>query len=367
MFKNLHINPKQNEIGQCYNSSNKIYSFMKRISTLLLALPLFLLVFSGCQKEVEAPSVADSSSESIGKLIQSSSLELSLADVPNASNAQGSSNPLAKARSQARFSILTVALAKTGLLNILMKLDQDYTLFAPTDEAFIAAGLSAAKVTQLPEDALRSILLYHVVGAKVPAAAVPAAAGVATLNGKQIYVRKNAKGVFVNLAQVTLADVMAKNGVVHVINQVLMPPTKSIVETAIGNPAFSTLVGAVLRASTGSTNVAGILGGPGAFTVFAPTNAGFEAEGITPAVIESIAPDGITPILGYHVIGVPVFSIDLVDGMMPMMFLSGKTTITLAGGAKIKGNGNMMASNIAPTDIICTNGIIHVIDRVLLP
>jgi uncharacterized surface protein with fasciclin (FAS1) repeats len=160
---------------------------------------------------------------------------------------------------------------------------------------------------------------------------------------------------------------MAKNGVVHVINQVLMPPTKTIVETAMGNPAFSTLVAAVVKASTGSTNVAGILNGPGAFTVFAPTNAGFEAEGITSAAIAGLMPDDITPILGYHVINAPVFSIDLVNGMMPTMLLSGKTTITLTSGAQIKGNGNSMASNIAPTDIICTNGIIHVIDRVLLP
>ena len=340
-------------------------SYMKRISTLLLAVPMFFIVLTGCQKEVKAPEQPESfnASESIGKMLQSSSIELAVNGIPQSSP----SNPLAGARSQAKFSILTVALAKTGLLNTLMKLDKDYTLFAPTDEAFIAAGLSAAKVTQLPEDALSAILLYHVVGMKVPASAVPAAAGVATLNGKQIYVRSSAKGVFVNLAQVTVADVMAKNGVVHVINQVLMPPTKTIVETAIGNPAFSTLVGAVVRASTGSTNVAGILDGPGAFTVFAPTNAGFEAEGITPAVIASLAPDAITPILGYHVINAPVFSIDLVNGMMPTMLLSGKTTITLTSGAQIKGKSNSMASNIAPTDIICTNGIIHVIDRVLLP
>jgi uncharacterized surface protein with fasciclin (FAS1) repeats len=339
--------------------------FMKRISTLLLAVPMFFIVLTGCQKEVKAPAESEdlNASETIGKMLQSSSLEFAVNGIPQSSP----SNPLAGARGQAKFSILTVALAKTGLLNTLMKLDNDYTLFAPTDEAFIAAGLSAAKVTQLPEDALSAILLYHVIGMKVPAAAVPAAAGVATLNGKQVYVRSSAKGVFVNLAQVTVADVMAKNGVVHVINQVLMPPTKTIVETAMGNPAFSILVAAVVKASTGSTNVAGILNGPGAFTVFAPTNAGFEAEGITPAAIAGLMPDDITPILGYHVIGAPVFSIDLVNGMMPTMLLSGKTTITLTSGAQIKGNGNSMASNIAPTDIICTNGIIHVIDRVLLP
>ena len=334
---------------------------MKRISTLLLAVPMFFIVLTGCQKEVKAPAESEglNASETIGKMLQSSSLEFAVSGIPQSSP----SNPLAGARGQAKFSILTVALAKTGLLNTLMKLDNDYTLFAPTDEAFIAAGLSAAKVTQLPEDALSAILLYHVIGMKVPAAAVPAAAGVATLNGKQVYVRSSAKGVFVNLAQVTVADVMAKNGVVHVINQVLMPPTKTIVETAMGNPAFSTLVAAVVKAPV----VAGILSGPGAYTVFAPTNAGFEAEGITPAVIAGLTAQDLTPVLGYHAINAPVFSIDLVNGMMPTMLLSGKTTITLTSGAQIKGNGNSMASNIAPTDIICTNGIIHVIDRVLLP
>ncbi|HSF44518.1 MAG TPA: fasciclin domain-containing protein [Chitinophagaceae bacterium] len=341
---------------------------MKRISTLLLAVPMFFIVLTGCQKEVKAPAQPEgfTASESIGKMLQGSALELAVNGIPMAAN-NGPSNPLAGARSQAKFSILTVALAKTGLLNTLMKLDADYTLFAPTDEAFIAAGLSAAKVTQLPEDALSAILLYHVVGMKVPAAAVPAAAGVATLNGKQIYVRSNAKGVFVNLAQVTAADIMAKNGVVHVINKVLMPPTKTIVETAIADQRFTTLVSAVLKASSGTTNVAGILSGPGAFTVFAPTNEGFSVEGITPAVIDGLPADDITPILGYHVITTPVFSIDLTDNLMPTMFLSGKTTIRLNGGATIQGKSNTTASGITETDIICTNGIIHVINRMLKP
>ncbi len=345
---------------------------MKKFSTLLvIALPMFLLFLAGCQKEVQAPKADQTVTESIGKLLQSSNQERSNTSTANSNaKADGPSNPLAFARSQARFSILTVALARTGLMNTLMKLDADYTLFAPTDDAFIAAGLSTAAVTQLPKDALASILLYHVVAGKIPASAVPASAAVPTLNGKNIYVRKISGNVFVNLSKVIIADVAASNGIVHVIDKVLMPPTQTIVEIAAGNPAFSTLVAAVVKASTGSTNVLGLLSGPGAFTVFAPTNAGFAAEGVTS--LAGFTPDQLTGILGYHVINAPVFSIDLTNNLMPTMFLGGKTTITLTGGPKITGSGNVTnnvfrPSNIIITDIIATNGIVHAIDRVLIP
>ena len=348
---------------------------MKRVSTsFFIALPMFLLLLIGCQKEVQPPA-AQEQTESIGRLLQTSIQERSNTAGNNANKRNdGPSNPLAFARSKARFSILTVALARTGLMSTLMKLDADYTLFAPTDEAFRAAGLSVAAVTQLPKDALASILLYHVVAGKIPAASVPAAAGVPTLNGKNIYVRKSSAGVFVNLAQVTIADVKASNGIVHVINQVLMPPTRNIVEIAASDPRFSTLVAAAMKASTGSTDVVALLSGPGAFTVFAPTNNGFAAEGVTS--LDGFTPDALTGILGYHVIATPVFSIDLRNNMMPTMFLGGKTTITLTNGPQITGSGNVTGmvkrpSNISTKpgeiNIIATNGIIHVIDRVLLP
>ena len=128
------------------------------------------------------------------------------------------------------------------------------------------------------------------------------------------------------------------------------------------------MVAAVLRASQGSTNVAGLLSGTGPFTVFAPVNQAFINAGFaTINDIMSASPDALTPILAYHVIGARVFSSDLTNGMMPDMFLGGTTTITLNGGAKIKGAGNASASNIVKTDIVSTNGVIHVIDGVLLP
>src|SRR5690606_35715878 len=100
-----------------------------------------------------------------------------------------------------------------------------------------------------------------------------------TVNGASLSVTKNDKGVFVNSATVIQADVKAKNGIIHVINKVLMLPSGNIVETAIGNPNLSFLVAAVVKASTGSTDVAAVLSGTGSFTVFAPTNDAFKAAG----------------------------------------------------------------------------------------
>jgi uncharacterized surface protein with fasciclin (FAS1) repeats len=111
-----------------------------------------------------------------------------------------------------------------------------------------------------------------------------------------------------------------------------------------------------------------LLSGTGPFTVFAPVNQAFINAGFpTIASIMNASPDALTPILAYHVIGARVFSSDLSDGMTPTMLSGGATTISLIGGAKIKGNGNATASNIVKTDILCTNGVIHVIDGVLLP
>lgn len=328
------------------------------------------VLFSGCQKQL---SVAESNDASmtIGSMLkganEASNLGSEMLSTTRSGNGAGPSNPLAFARSNARFSVLTVALARTGLLNTLMKLDEEFTLFAPTDAAFAAAGISVEDVTKLPKDAVASILLYHVISGEIPSGSVPASAAVTTLNGKRVFVRKSGNNVFVNLSKVTQADVQAKNGIVHVIDKVLMPPTQSIVDVVVNNPNFSLLKAAVLRASQGSTNVAALLSGDGPFTVFAPTDAAFTAAGLTASVINAAEPNSLTPVLGYHVISGAVFSIDLADGITPSMLLSGTTTITLNGGAKIKGNGNSSASNITVTDILTTNGVIHVIDQVLLP
>lgn len=326
---------------------------MKKVSTLLLS-GLFMFLVS-CQKEdAPASTNAAASNLTIGEMMQSSNSSAAVS-----MNSGGPSNPLAFARSRERFSVLTSALARTGLMNTLMKLEGEYTLFAPTDAAFAAAGLSVADVAKLPTNVLTSILLYHVIGGEIKAAQVPSYVEAPTLNGTGLFVRKTSAGVFVNQARVTIADVDARNGVTHVIDKVLMPPTKSIVDVVVSDARFTTLRDAVVKAG-----LVGALSGDGPFTLFAPTNAGF--AGIDLATLNN---PRLTQVLGYHVVAGNAFvtSNQLVAGSVPM-WLGGNTMVSFSGGhAFIKGTLNANPSKIIEADIITTNGVIHVIDRVLLP
>ena len=267
------------------------------------------------------------------------------------------------------FSILKAAVIKAGLAATLDG-KGPFTVFAPTNDAFKASGITLATVNSLSAEALKEILLYHTVGAKVVAADVPAGpnANVATVGGKDIFLTKNSNGVFVNGVSVVAADIMATNGVIHAVSKVLMPPAGNIVEAAQANPNFSYLVAAVLRASQGGTNVAAVLSGNGPFTVFAPTNEAFKAAGFaTIADINNADPNTLTSILTYHVVSGRVFSSDLTNGAQPATVNGGKVTIGLTNGATVKGNANTTPSKITATDMVTTNGIIHVIDQVLLP
>jgi uncharacterized surface protein with fasciclin (FAS1) repeats len=267
------------------------------------------------------------------------------------------------------FSILKAAVIKAGLAATLDG-KGPFTVFAPTNEAFNASGITLETINSLSPDAIKGILLYHTLGAKVVAADVPAGpnANVASVGGKDIFLTRNNTGVFVNGVSVAKADIMATNGVIHAISRVLMPPTGNIVETAQANPDFSYLVAAVLRASQGSTNVAEVLSGNGPFTVFAPTNDAFKSAGFaTIADINNADPNTLTSILTYHVIAGRIFSSDLTNGAQPVTVNGAKVIIGLTNGATVKGNANTTPSKIISTNLVTTNGVIHVIDQVLLP
>lgn len=267
-------------------------------------------------------------------------------------------------------SLLKTAVVRAGLVETLSG-NGTFTVFAPTNEAFAAAGLGTeAAINAVPVETLKSILLYHVLSQKYPAASIPnGTTELTTASSVKTYVTKKSAGVYVNgSAMVTTADINASNGVVHVINKVLMPPSQNIVQLAQANTNLSYLVAAVTRASQGSTNVAQVLSTTNPLTVFAPTNQAFIDAGFaTTDAIMAADPATLTSILTYHVIGVRVFSSDLTENAMPTTLNGGKVTITLTGGAKVKGNGNTTASNITAVDIMATNGVVHVIDRVLLP
>ncbi|MEO8765819.1 MAG: fasciclin domain-containing protein [Ginsengibacter sp.] len=271
--------------------------------------------------------------------------------------------------SGADFTILKAAVVKAGLATTLSGTGP-FTVFAPNDTAFTGSGITMGTVNTLSADALKEILLYHTLAAKVGSADVPAGpnAAVVTANGDSVYVTRNGSGVFINGLPVVKADVAASNGVIHVIGRVLFPPVGNIVEVAQSDTTFSYLVAAVLRASTGSTNVAGVLTGNGPYTVFAPTNEAFRDAGFeTINDINAADPNTLAGILTYHVVAGRVFSSDLADGVQPVTLNGGKVTIGLTAGATVKGNTNTSASNIIKANIVATNGVVHVIDKVLLP
>ncbi len=330
---------------------------MRRLFSRAIALlTLSAVVLSGCSKEMNEAGTTAGETNTIADLLR----------------VETSTNAARGGSSEVKFTLLTFALTKTGLINDLARSKGNYTLFAPTDDAFRAAGFNSIRDLQnTPTSVLTPILLYHVVGAKVLAADVPAGpnAAVTTLNGADIYLtRKPGPMVYVNGNAVIAADLRAINGVMHAIDKILMPPSGNIVETASANPDFSYLVAAVVRASQGTVNVAALLSGSGPLTVFAPTNQAFINAGYpTIASIQVAAPDALLPILGYHVIAGRIFSSDLSEGLMPAMFVGGTTTISLANGPTIKGTSNPAPSNIVAVNIVTTNGVIHVIDRVLLP
>lgn len=265
---------------------------------------------------------------------------------------------------QANFQLLSFAIARAGLTNELNDPNFAYTLFAPTDEAFAAIGLdSRAAINGVPVETLRGILLYHVLASKVLAAQVPSTSTELTmLSNQKAYIESSAAGVFINGVQVVSADISSKSGVIHAVNRVLLPPAGNIVDVVAGDDRFTFLVAAVLKA-----DLAGALSGAGPLTVFAPTNEAFIAAGFTTIeAVEAATAEELIPILTYHVVGGRAFSSDLSDGQVLEMLSGLTTTISLSGGAQIDGNKSD-PSNIIQTDIMATNGVVHVIDGVLLP
>jgi uncharacterized surface protein with fasciclin (FAS1) repeats len=258
------------------------------------------------------------------------------------------------------FSILNSAITRAGLGSALST--GTLTVFAPDNAAFAASGLTEAAVNSLPVSTLDSILKYHVLGTEVSSANVPASDAVTTLLGTKLFASRNTNGVFTNGIKVKSADIDASNGVIHVISKVLIPPTKSIAEIVAGNPNFSLLLAAVTKAG-----LAGAVSGPGKFTVFAPTNAAFNAAGFNTVADINAAPTSvITNVVQYHVLTTNVFASDLTDGLTTASLQGGNLTVNLTPArVKISSSANP-SSNITTADIVATNGVIHIIDRVLL-
>ncbi|MGG9964538.1 fasciclin domain-containing protein [Ferruginibacter sp. SUN106] len=273
----------------------------------------------------------------------------------------------------ASYSVLKEAVVKANLAATLSGTGP-FTVFAPDNAAFASAGITSATVTSLTAPQLSDLLLYHTIGSKILAANVPAGpnAKVVTAGGDSVFVTKNASGVFVNGIAVAQADIAADNGVIHRLAKALNKPSGNIVATAqTPGSGLDSLVKAIVRANNATGGDPTLINtlSTATITVFAPTNAAFTQllGALSLTDINQIPVATLLAVLRYHVVGGRAFSSDLANGPLTML-AGGNTTISLTSGATIKGNGNgTTASNIVATNIMARNGVVHVIDRVLLP
>jgi uncharacterized surface protein with fasciclin (FAS1) repeats len=236
-----------------------------------------------------------------------------------------------------------------------------FTVFAPTDDAF--GALSSGTLDALLEDPsgdLTQILLYHVVSAKALAADLEDGQKLTTVGGGELTVSIKDGEVFINDAKVSTADIAASNGVVHVLDAVLLPPAaaNTVVDVVVNSENHNTLEAAVVAAGLVET-----LSGEGPFTVFAPTDAAFAAlpEGTVETLLEDPTGD-LTDILLYHAVGAKALSTDL----------SPDQSITTVNGADVTVTINdegvfINEAKVTVADLEADNGVVHVIDAVLLP
>ncbi|MAI39845.1 MAG: hypothetical protein CMA09_00925, partial [Euryarchaeota archaeon] len=207
---------------------------------------------------------------------------------------------------------------------------------------------------------LVDILTYHVVSGSVASTALTDGMTATALNGDDVTFTVNAAGVQVNDANVVTADVAASNGIIHVIDKVLMPPADlvDIPTVATGTGIHTALVAALAQADLVST-----LQGTGPFTVFAPTDAAFTAAGIDLSTFDTDAENAtLVDILTYHVVSGSVASTALTDGLTATALNGDNVTFTVnAAGVQVND------ANVVTADVAASNGIIHVIDKVLMP
>ncbi len=258
------------------------------------------------------------------------------------------------------FKTLAAALGAADLIGALQG-EGPFTVFAPTDEAFAKLPAGTVETLLKPENRaqLVGILTYHVVPGKVTAADVVKLKGATSLNGQRIDIGVDHGKVSVDQANVTATDILCTNGVIHVIDSVILPASDNIPEVAEKAGSFGTLLAAAKAAG-----LVEALSGEGPLTVFAPTDAAFAKlpEGTVASLLKPENKEQLAAILTYHVVPGRVYS--------EAALTAGKATTLQGDDIKIgisQGVARVNNAKLVQTDIDASNGVIHVIDAVLLP
>jgi uncharacterized surface protein with fasciclin (FAS1) repeats len=258
------------------------------------------------------------------------------------------------------FKTLVAAVKAAGLAETLSG-NGAFTVFAPTDEAFAKLPEGTVENLLKPEnkETLKAILLYHVVKGEAMAKDVVSQKQWDTMSGQRIDIKTTGNSVTVDKARIVKTDIVASNGVIHVIDAVILPETKNIVQVAQGAGSFNTLIAAAKAAG-----LAELLMSKGPYTVFAPTDEAFKA--LPAATVESLLkPENkvkLASILKYHVVPGRIYSDQAIKAGRAETALGQTLDITSRNGAVM-----VQDARVGAADIEASNGVIHIINRVILP
>lgn len=262
------------------------------------------------------------------------------------------------------YTTLNAALIRTNLLDDLTT--GNYTIFAPDNQAFIVAGIT--DINAVPLTKLDSMMKYTLVSQVINSGALPASDTIKSVLGRNIYASKNTNGRFVNGMTIRLADITASNGIAHTITNVLMPPSQTISAIVAADTTYSFYVAALAL-----TNLSASVANPGKLTAFVPTNAAFRAAGIVD--VNAIPVATLTTIMQYHILTTNTFASDFTHNGTVVTLQGGTVTSTIGGVGTVGGAGIQVritsstqpGSLITTQNIVATNGVIQVINRLMLP
>ncbi len=265
------------------------------------------------------------------------------------------------------FSLLERVLVRTNLLDSLA--DGSFTVFAPSNDAFIAAGYrNENDVNDRNVDSLRRLIRYHIFNGTTPTEAISAASNrpLVMIDSLTAYTTKNDTGVYINGARFLQADVDAINGVIHVIDRVLSVPLNTTAVTVGRDPSLTLLNAALVR-----TNLTARLADRArTVTLFAPSNEAFSQAGFASVQeINSANLDSLTAIISYHIVPLRLYTPDLIPTTQFTTLSTGRLTVqsVTVDGITLKGIPANNTSNISRANISTANGVTHTINRLLLP
>jgi uncharacterized surface protein with fasciclin (FAS1) repeats len=270
------------------------------------------------------------------------------------------------------FTFLLAAVKSAGMEDALKS--SQLTLFAPNDAAFKASGFpNIASVTALPADKLRAMLFYHIVPTKMLSNEIKEAdnQNLRMLNNELSYLSKNAKGVSVNGLAVITQDIETSNGVIHAIDHTLKLPIQNLGQIIVGNTNLSLFLEAINKVTITNPSVLATLSSTtNTYTVFAPSNAALESVGYNSVGIKAANPTVLANVLLYHIAQGRYF----INNLLPntnLQVLGGNRTLTViksdATGVVVRGIGNTTNVNLTTSNTMATNGVLHIVDKLLLP